>query len=68
MLSNNSELDRLPDSIANLTCLEFFSTEGSDPNIYIPEKLQEHMYESNGITMVDFPEDMKTHCTGMSGF
>jgi hypothetical protein len=68
MLTNNPELDRLPDSIANLTCLEFFSTEGSDPNIYIPEKLQEHMYESNGITMVDFPEDMKTHCTGMSGF
>ena len=67
-LTNNGKLDKLPESIAKLTCLEFFSIMGSDPNIKIPKKLEEYMTPDEDFWMIHFPEDMKQHCTGMTGF
>jgi hypothetical protein len=67
-LTNNSQLDKLPESISKLTCLEFFSIMGSDPNIRIPEKLEEYMTPDEDFWLIHFPEDMKKHCTGMVGF
>jgi hypothetical protein len=67
-LTNKSQLDKLPESISKLTCLEFFSIMGSDPNIKIPKKLEEYMTPDEDFWLIHFPEDMKTHCTGMVGF
>jgi hypothetical protein len=67
-LTDNSQLDKLPESISKLTCLEFFSIIGSAPDIRIPEKLEEYMTPDEDFWLIHFPEDMKTHCTGMSGF
>jgi hypothetical protein len=67
-LTNNSQLDKLPESISKLTCLEFFSIMGSAPDIRIPEKLEEYMTPDEDFWLIHFPEDMKTHCTGMVGF
>jgi Leucine-rich repeat (LRR) protein len=67
-LTNNSQLDKLPGSISKLTCLEFFSIMGSDPNIKIPKKLKDYMTPDEDFFLLHFPENMKKHCTGMVGF
>jgi hypothetical protein len=64
-LNNNVNLDRLPDSIVKLTCLEFFSIQGSDPNMKIPEKLEEFMTPDEDFWFIHFPEEMKQHCNGI---
>lgn len=67
-LTNNPELDKLPESISKLTCLEFFSIMGSNPNIKIPKKLEEYMTPDEDFWFIHFPEDMKQHCTGLGKF
>jgi len=64
-LNNNVNLDRLPDSIVKLTCLEFFSIQGSDPNMRIPPKLEEFMTPDEDFWFIHFPDDMKQHCNGI---
>ncbi|NDF61096.1 MAG: hypothetical protein EB100_08445, partial [Crocinitomicaceae bacterium] len=38
----NPYLESIPDAFAQLYCLNFFSTENSNPNMRIPKKLEEY--------------------------
>ena len=65
-LTNNIELERLPKSMVNLTCLEFVSIEGSNPDIIIPDVLRKYMTIDEDFFLVEFPDNMKQHCKGIT--
>lgn len=63
-LTNNKKLTTLPASVSQLTCLDFFSVEGSnvDPNKLPPEILKYITPTDDNIYEVNFPPEMKRHC------
>jgi hypothetical protein len=63
-LTNNKKLTTLPGSISQLTCLDFFSVEGSsiNPDKLPPEFLKYITPTEDNIYELNFPPEMKTHC------
>lgn len=70
-LLNCPKLTKLPKSISNLTCLEFFSTSGSGlTEDSIPESAREYFIEDEfmGYIQPNFPENLKEHCPATFDF
>ena len=61
-LPNNPQLESIPEAFGELYCLNFFSTEHSNPNMRIPAKLEEYMTEDEGFWFINFPPELKKHC------
>jgi len=64
-LLNCPKLTKLPKSMANLTCLEFFSTSNSGINEdSIPESAREYFITEDNLGYIqpNFPDSMKSHC------
>ena len=63
-LTNNKKLSKIPKSVIKLTCLDYFSVEGSnvDPNKLPKELLQYITPTEDGIYEMNFPPEMRTHC------
>jgi hypothetical protein len=49
-----------------LPCLEFVSIEGSNPDIIIPAVLREYTTIDEDFFLVEFPDNMKQHCKGIT--
>jgi Leucine-rich repeat (LRR) protein len=61
-LPNNPQLESIPEAFAELHCLNFLSTENSNPNMRIPSKLEEYMVDDEGFWYINFPPELKKHC------
>jgi len=56
-------LKSFPDSISKLSCLEYFSLEGSNTqNLKLPESAKPYMKLHSDFVELDFPENMRQHC------
>ena len=59
-LNDNPQLNRLPDSIVNCTCLQYVNI---DATCEIPQSAQKYLKKgSGGFVEVDFPEEMTQNC------
>jgi len=56
-------LKSFPDSISKLSCLEYFSLEGSNTShLKLPESAKPYMKLHSDFVELDFPENMRQHC------
>jgi hypothetical protein len=57
-LPNNSQLEGIPEAFSELYDLKFLSTENSNPNMKIPNKIQDYMLEDDGFWSINFPDEL----------
>lgn len=57
-LPNNSQLEGIPVAFSELYDLKFLSTENSNPNMKIPNKIQDYMLEDDGFWSINFPDEL----------
>lgn len=65
-LTNNKELTTLPASVGKLTCLDFVSVMGSNiQQETLPKEITQYMDVSDDFWEINFPPEMKQHCSAI---